>query len=227
MKKFLFILIFILLNSCRSENRSANKIASESNGESDILSMICVQSLQDSFQQFIDSVNVDNRGTVVYSLDIAKHKQDTIISFWASHYVLDDRNPFEDARFVYEIAKNNVLLRAYDWNGLYTSLVESPTKFTISGTAILDTNRIIAVTVRNISDISKLINVHCLDTTEFGPCRNLATYVDDRFPVIRIYKYNSNNLELLCTQGVNNELPHCADTKNDDKSAPHKSTSLQ
>ena len=101
----------LLISSCRYAGGNINN-KKEIKAFDEYETFIKSQPLLDSLLNFIEITDKfpNNSGKVFYTVDIALHKQDTLVSLWSYDGVLKDSFPFSDSRFVLELAKNPALI---------------------------------------------------------------------------------------------------------------------
>lgn len=201
MKTFIFIIMTLLISSCRytGDNINDKEIIKVSNEFEKIIES---KQILDSLLNFIEEADKfpDDSGKVFYTVDIALHKNDTLLSLWSYDSVLMDSFPFFDSRFILELAKNPALIREYDWRRLYESIVEPPYDYIKYGAKEITDTQVVALTLRSNIDISDIVNFDSLGVVIFDRYfRSLKSkFYSDRDPDIKIYRYRNNKrLELL------------------------------
>lgn len=209
MKQLLIILSFIVFSSCtcgRCEESVRKAVGNEM--VLNTASLFYKTEMQDSLVRFIKSSYgiASKQWDVIYSVDIARYQQDTLISFWAYKSVLSGEHPFDDSRFLLEINKDKQLLMRNDWMHLYHSLIDSNQCFRIYGAKEIDKKYIIALTSRNLDDIADICIINDFDIELFDR-RKYISEDDDRIPFINIYRYSTKGgLKLLYRQNPNERI---------------------
>ena len=189
--RFYWLVAITILYSCHNSNVNGTD-------SDDLLSFIQSQPIRDSLTLFLEtSEKFPNiHGETIYSMDVSKHKQDTIISFWAYESVLYPDVPFDDARFLLEITNNSKLLLRYDWMELYHDVIGYSNNFVYRGIKNLGNDKVFALTVRNMSDIDDLVDCSKLNSEQFSRYEQVSIG-NDRKPSVKIYKYSQGSLYLL------------------------------
>lgn len=210
MKRFLIIILsFIAFSACTCGKceKLARKSLDKEMGESPTPFFLKAE-IQDSLNYFVKSSYeiVSKQWDVVYSVDIARYQQDTLISFWAYKSVLSDKHPFDDSRFILEVNKEKQLLMSQDWINLYHSLIGPNQRFSIYGAKEIDKKYTIALTSRDIDDIGKICIINDLDIGLFERHKYIPED-DDRIPFVKIYQYSTEyGLKLLYKQNHNERV---------------------
>lgn len=201
MKTFIFVVMTLLISSCRYIGGNINN-KKEINASDEYETFIKFKPLLDSLLNFIEITDKfpDDSGKVFYTVDIALHKQDTLISLWSYDGVLSDSFPFSDSRFVLELAKKPALIREYDWMKLYESIVEPPYSYKKFGAIDITDKQVVALTLRSNIDIADIMSIDSLDAIKFDQYLKSkeSKLGSDRLPDIKIYRYHKNKgLKLL------------------------------
>ena len=204
MKIFNLILSLLLIFSCSFNVRKNTK-----NNESMFLlelPMTYSKMLDDSLRHFINTVDrLPNRnGVTVYSVDVSKHNDDTLVSFWAFHSVLYSDSPFNDSRFLFELAQETSrgrdLLSVYNgrWDKMQSMVVGESIDFVQYGAKELNDSSVIALTIRYECDAAWERVFTQLDKNVFNANQLCALGDDDRLPTVKVYRYDSKTgLELI------------------------------
>lgn len=201
MKTFIFVVMTLLISSCRHIGGNINN-KKEISASDEYETFIKSKPLLDSLLNFIEITDKfpDDSGKVFYTVDIALHKQDTLISLWSYDGVLNDSFPFFDSRFVLELAKKPALILEYDWMKLYESIVEPPYSYMKFGAIDITDKQVVALTLRSNINIADIMSVDSLDAIKFDQYLKYKEpkLGSDRLPDIKIYRYHKNKgLELL------------------------------
>ena len=201
MKTCIFVVMTLLISSCRYAGGNINN-KKEIKAFDEYETFIKSRPLLDSLLNFIEITDKfpNNSGKVFYTVDIALHKQDTLVSLWSYDGVLKDSFPFSDSRFVLELAKNPALILEYDWMKLYESIVEPPYSYIKFGAIDITDKQVVALTLRSNIDIVDIMSIDSLDSIKFDQYLKYkeSKLSSDRHPDIKIYRYHKNQgLELL------------------------------
>lgn len=201
MKTYIFIFMTLLISSCRytGDNINNKEVMKVSN---DYGKFIKSEQLLDSLLNFIETTDIfpNDSGKVFYTVDIALHKRDTLVSLWSYDSVLEDGFPFFDSRFILELAKNPALICEYDWMKLYERITESPYEYLKFGAKDISDKQVLALTLRSNLDVTDIMSFDSLDVIKFGQYLKYkaSTLSSDRSPDMKIYRYRNNKgLELL------------------------------
>ncbi len=201
MKTFIFVIMALLICSCRYTGGNINNKA-ENLVLDEYETFIKSKPLIDSLLNFIETIDKfpNDSGKVFYTVDIALHKQDTLVSLWSYDGVLKDRFPFFDSRFVLELARNPALILEYDWMKLYESIVEPPYNYRKFSAIDITDKQVVALTLRSNIDITDIMSFDSLGVVKFDRYLNYkkSRLSVNRHPDIKIYRYHKNKgLELL------------------------------
>jgi len=196
----MFIVMMLFISSCRYTGEHANKVDNIVLDKYETL--IKSKPLLDSLLNFIEFTDdfPNDSGKVFYTVDIALHKRDTLVSLWSYDSVLKDSFPFFDSRFILELAKNPALIREYDWMKLYEGIIESPYEYLKFGAKDISDKQVLALTLRSDIDVTDIMSFDSLDVIKFGQYLKYkaSTLSSDRGPDMKIYRYRNNKgLELL------------------------------
>lgn len=201
MKTYIYILMTLLICSCRCTGEDVNNKVDSIDLE-EYETIIKSKQLLDSLLNFIEITDKfpDDSGKVFYTVDIVIHKQDTLVSLWAYDGVLKDSFPFFDSRFVLELAKNPTLIYEYDWMKLYESIVDPPYSYKKFSAIDITDKQVLALTLRSNIEVNDIMSFDSLGVVKFDRYLNYkeSTLYRDRHPDIKIYRYHkSKGLELL------------------------------
>ncbi len=199
MRSSIFIVMALLVCSCRYTGEHINYNVEDPVSDN-LEKLFKSEQLLDSLIYFIDTTDdfPNDSGKVFYTVDIALHKQDTLISLWSYDSVMKDRFLFFDSRFILELAKNHSLILEYDWGKLYESIVESPYYYIKYGAIDITDKQVIALTLRSNIDVTDIVSFDSLDVMKFDQYLKFQKPRTDRDPDVKIYRYHKNKeLELI------------------------------
>lgn len=203
MRKLFLFLILSIISSCTCNKASNITIINSSDitdSIKDKFSFIKSEILRDSLDLFIkpDNVFPNRQGQTVYTIQMAKYKQDTLIQFSSWNYTPIEDLMFDDPRFILETHRNERLLRDIPWDVLYDYVIEkSKQGFTSYGAIELNDTTVLAVVMRDSLKIDNLIQYNQFDSILFKKYE--YTILDDQLgPNFKLYKYSrQQGLKLL------------------------------
>lgn len=158
--------------------------------------------IEDSLESFIKDVGPDSYSNTVYTIDFAKYKSDTLISFMAyKHVLLDSTYFFVDSRALLEIKQDPQILINYEWASLNERINGKPLNFRLEGTQEVNDSTLIVITSRNVRNIEKFVINPVLNLGLVDKYAMKLIEDDDRKPYINIYKYvHKDSLQLIYIQ---------------------------
>jgi len=203
MRKLFLFLILSIISSCTCNTASNITIINSSDSTDSIkdkFSFIKSEILRDSLDLFIkpDNVFPNSQGQTVYTIQMAKYKQDTLIQFSSWNYTPIEDLMFDDPRFILETHRNERLLRDIPWDELYDYVIKkSKQGFTSYGAIELNDTTVLAVVMRDSLKIDNLIQYNQFDSILFKKYER--TIPEDQLgPDFKLYKYSrQQGLKLL------------------------------
>ena len=207
MIRLLFFTTLLFFSCCinRCEGKQeANINDNMSSPESeDHLSVIYSDVIRDSLSHFIESVKETPRaeGYTIYTIDFTLYKKDTLISFYGYNSAIYESDPFSDARVILKMIDNDDILVTYsnDLMRLYTLVGDTTGEFSAYGAKKMNGDSILAYTAHNISQVDKFISSKDFDKFTYENSELFP--LEDRGPVVKIYKYQQDKgLELIGQQ---------------------------
>lgn len=158
--------------------------------------------IEDSLGSFIKYVGPQAYSHTVYTIDFARYKSDTLISFMAyKHVLLDSTYFFVDSRALLEIKKDPHILTNFEWVSLNESINGKPLNFRLEGTREINDSNLIVITSRNVRNVKQFAINPVLNQELIDKYTMKLIEEDDRKPYINIYKYvNKDSLQLMYKQ---------------------------
>ena len=158
--------------------------------------------IEDSLGAFIKYVGPQAYSHTVYTIDFARYKSDTLISFMAyKHVLLDSTYFFVDSRALLEIKQDPQILINYEWASLNERINGKPLNFRLEGTQEVNDSTLIVITSRNVRNIEKFVIKPVLNLGLVDKYAMKLIEDDDRKPYINIYKYvHKDSLQLMYIQ---------------------------